>query len=69
MVMGNKENKSKEICLSKVKYDNKESATKSYQRYKRTMKRSRGRRFDKIKHEQIPYKCEYCDGWHLKRIK
>ena len=64
-------NKDEEKCLNKVRYDTKEKAIMAYQKYTYLagMKRSRGRRVNKIKHKQRPYKCEHCGGWHLTTIK
>jgi len=59
---------SKEVCLNKVRYETKEQAARAYNSYCRNMQRNRGRRVNKIKHEQLPYKCPYCNGWHLARI-
>ncbi|MCL2083260.1 MAG: hypothetical protein FWH04_08530 [Oscillospiraceae bacterium] len=55
-------------CVNKVRYHTRESAEQAYRHYKANMPRKRGRRVQKIKHEQRPYKCGHCGGWHLARI-
>jgi len=67
--MYKQEIKGAEVCQSKARYDTKEQAVNSYNRFKSTVRRKRGRKLRELKHDQIPYKCEYCGGWHLKRIK
>jgi len=57
-----------EACLRKVKYDTRENAAIAYQTYRKNMQRKRGKRVQKIKHEQRPYRCDYCNKWHLTRI-
>ena len=52
-------------CLNKRKYETREQAIFAFRTYKANMQRNRGRRVDKLKGEQFPYKCVYCGGWHL----
>ena len=54
-----------ERCLNKVRFESKEDALRSYNGYKSSMQRNRGRIVNKDKHRQHPYKCKYCNGWHL----
>jgi len=57
-------------CTSKARYDSKEKAAQAYKSYVNSMKRNvRGRKIYKNNHEQRPYKCDICGGWHLTRIK
>ena len=67
--MGNREIRGTEVCLNKVRYDTKVSAVESFRGYIRNIPRKRGRKTKKIRHEQHPYKCEFCKGWHLTRRK
>jgi len=56
-----------EVCMNKARYETKEQAMMAYNSYRRTMQRKRGRRVEKIKHVQLPYKCPFCGLWHLTR--
>ena len=63
--MDRKEEKS---CLQKVRYETKAGAEMAYKTYTKNMKRNyRGRKVNPDKHKQIPYKCDFCGGWHLAR--
>ena len=54
-----------ESCLNEVRYDSREDALRSYKGYRIRIQRNRGRRVNKDKNKQHPYKCELCNGWHL----
>jgi len=58
-----------EACANKAKYTSKAQAMWVFRYYKRTVPKKRGRRVEPIKHEQLPYKCPHCGGWHLSRVK
>jgi len=61
--------KREEACLNKVKYESKDEAMRSYNAYLFNMQRNRGRIVKREKYKQRPYKCDYCGGWHLTKIR
>ena len=52
-------------CLNKIPYKTRELAEQAYKAYRRNMQRNRGRRVNRDKNKQYPYKCIYCGNWHL----
>ena len=57
-------------CVQKVWYRSKEAALRAYDTYyESSVQLKRGRRFKFDKTKQIPYKCRYCNGWHLSRMQ
>ena len=60
--------RNQEIFANKRRYDSREQAQQAFMSYRANSPRKKGRRKTPIKHKQIPYRCEVCDGWHLARI-
>ena len=61
-------NRQHEVCVSKRRYESKEQARNAFNGYKATVPRKKGRRKNPVKHQQTPYRCDICGGWHLARI-
>ena len=55
-------------CLNKNRYATKEDAIYAFQRYQKSTRGKKGSKTKNQKKKQIPYKCDHCNGWHLKSI-
>lgn len=52
-------------CINKVRYETKESAINAYNKYILCNTCRHGKKIHGKKVKQYPYKCDYCEGWHL----
>ena len=55
-------------CLNKNRYATKEAAQRAFRDFKEGNRGKKGARMNIKKLQQIPYKCDNCNGWHLKSI-
>ena len=58
-----------ERCSNKVRYETKEDALTSYKNYRLINRGKRGESKNRQKYDQRPYKCRYCQGWHMTKIR
>jgi len=58
-----------ERCSNKVRYESKNDALASYKYYRSINRGKRGENKNRQKYDQRPYKCRYCKGWHMTKIR
>lgn len=52
-------------CINKIRYETKEAAENAFKSFLLCNKRTRGIKINSKRIKQYPYKCDFCQGWHL----